>query len=376
LGANGPGFGSNWITAWHRYVVIQLPLQPGTSFAQGFRPSGRVEEWDVNASGQWVTAPHVRSRFSLLTDGDNNVIGARIVTADDTVEEYTEIEIVGSFGYFHLTGPTTRQGLVTNFAYDANHNLTQVTGTFGHSLTFSYDSDRHVTEMTTPNGDVYTYDYFYSYVLARGILSAVTYPDGSKRKYVYENSSLPRALTGIIDEKGKRFATYTYSTSAFKGYALSSEHAGGVDKTTLAYSYSGTGYPMTKVTDARGNEHTYTFKNQFNFIKVTALSGKPVQTSGGKAFTYDANGFIASRTDWNNNVTTYTHDTRGNETSRTEANDTTLARTITTTWHPSYNLPTRVVDPNRTMTCAAGLRKRNAVPRPGRMESTASGSAL
>lgn len=348
LGTNGPGFGTNWITAWHRYVVIMLPLQPGTSFAQSFRPSGRVEEWNLNVSGQWVTAPHVRSRFSLLTDGNDNVIGARIVTTDDTIEEYTEIEIVGSFGYFHLTGLTTRQGLVTNLAYDVNHNPVQVTGPFGPSLSFSYDSDRHVTQMTTPNGDVYSYDYFYSYVLAKGILSAVTYPDGSTRKYLYENSSLPHALTGIIDEKGKRFATYTYSTSAFKGYALSSEHAGGVDKTTLTYSYSGTGYPMTKVTDTRGNEHTYTFKNQFNYIKVTSLSGKPVQTSGGKAFTYDANGFIASRTDWNNNVTTYTHDARGNETSRTEAFGTALARTITTNWHTTYNLPTRIVEPNLT----------------------------
>ena len=348
LGTNGPGFGSNWITAWHRYVVIQLPLQPGTSFAQGFRPCGRVEEWNLNASGQWVTAPHVRSSFSLLTDNNDNVIGVRIVAADDIVEEYTEKEIVGSFGYFHLTGLTTRQGLVTNLAYDANHNPTQVTGPFGHSLTFTYDADRHVTEMTTPNGDVYTYDYLYSYVLARGILSSVTYPDGSKREYLYENVTLPRALTGIIDENGNRFATWTYSTSSFQGYALSSEHAGGVDKTTLAYSYSSNGYPMTKVTDARGNEHTYTFKNQFTFIKVTALSGAPVQTSAGKAFTYDSNGFIASRTDWNNNVRTYTHDTRGNETSRTEAFGTALARTITTTWHPSYNLPKRIVEPHRT----------------------------
>jgi RHS repeat-associated protein len=348
LGTNGPGFGTNWITKWHRYVVIELPLQPGTSFAQAFTPSGRGAEWEFNASGQWDTYPHVRSRFSLLTDASQNVIGVQIVTEDDTVEEYKEKEEVGSFGYFHLTKITTRQGLETTLSYDANHNPTQVTGPFGHSLTFNYDTYRHVTQMTTPNSDVYTYEYLYSYGLARGILSSVTYPDRSTREYVYENTTLSRALTGIIDENGNRFATYTYSTSFFQGYALSSEHAGGIDKTTLAYSYAPNGSPVTKVTDARGNEQTYTFRNQFNLIKVTAISGTPCQTCSGNAFTYDSNGFISRSTDWNNNVTTYAHDARGNETSRTEADGTALARTTTTTWHSTYHLPTKIIEPNRT----------------------------
>ena len=95
--------------------------------------------------------------------------------------------------------------------------------------------------------------------------------------------------------------------------------------TTLAYDADGT----STVTDARGNAHAYTFQTQFSLVKPAALTGAPVQSSGGQAFTYDANGFIASRTDWNGNVTTYTHDTRGDETSRTEASGTALARTIT-----------------------------------------------
>jgi RHS repeat-associated protein len=348
LGTNGPGFGFNWITKWHRYVFIQIPLQPGTSYAQAFTPSGEGDEWEFNSSGQWETYPDERSRLSILTDAGSNVIGARIVTEDDTVEEYKEKEEMGSFAYFHLTKITTRQGLETTLTYDTNHNPTQVTGPFGHKLMFTYDADRHVTQMTTPNGEIYTYEYLYAYVLARGILSSVTYPDGSTREYVYENTTLPHALTGIIDENGNRYATYTYSTSAFQGYALSSEHAGEADKTTLAYSYSSTGVPTTKVTDALGNEQTYTFKNQFDLIKVTAISGTPCQTCTGNAFTYDSKGFIASSTDWNNNVTTYTHDARGNETSRTEAYGTPLARTTTTTWHQTYNLPTKIIEPNRT----------------------------
>lgn len=293
LGTNRPGFSYNWISAWHRYVYVSLPLQAGVSFAQASNPYGRVDEWEYNASNQWVTDPDVRSRLSILTDAGGNVIGARVITEDDTVEEYLEIES----GIFRLTKITTRQGLVINLSYDANHNPTQVTGPFGHKLTFTYDADRHVTQMTVPNGDVINYEYQYSFVLARGILSAVTYPDGAKRQYLYENTTLPHALTGIIDENGNRFATWTYSSSFFQGYALSSELARGVDKTTLEYSYSSNGSPMTKVTDARGNVHTYTFKTQYGFIKATAIAGTPCQTCSEKGYSYDSNGFMASSVD-------------------------------------------------------------------------------
>jgi YD repeat-containing protein len=70
------------------------------------------------------------------------------------------------------------------------------------------------------------------------------------------------------------------------------------------------------VTDARGNVHSYGLLTQFGLVKPATVTGVPVQSAGGQAFTYDSNGFIASSTDWNGNVTTYTHDAQGNETSR------------------------------------------------------------
>ncbi len=65
-----------------------------------------------------------------------------------------------------------------------------------------------------------------------------------------------------------------------------------------------------------------------------------------------SNGFVASRTDFDGNVTTYEHDARGNETSRIEAHGTLLARTITTAWHPSFHLPTRIAELGRVTTFA------------------------
>lgn len=66
--------------------------------------------------------------------------------------------------------------------------------------------------------------------------------------------------------------------------------------------------------------------------------------------TYSASGLVASSTDYDGHVTTYTHDSRGLETSCTEAYGTPQARTITTAWDPDFRLPTRIAEPGRTTT--------------------------
>jgi len=254
-------------------------------------------------------------------------IGWKFVTADDVIESYN---LTGK-----LTSVTTRAGLVTTITYDASENLNAVTGPFGHTLTFEYDTNKRVRQVTAPDGGVYNYAYDVT-----NNLSSVTYPNGLSRRYVYENTSFPSALTGIIDELGNRFATYSYD---LVGRASSSEHAGGVERTTLIYNADGT----TSATDARGNVHGYGFTSQFDLVKPTTVTGAPVSNAGGKAFTYDINGFIASRMDWNGNIAKYAHDARGNQTSRTEAFGTPLARTIATEWHPTFHLPNKITEPGR-----------------------------
>ena len=64
-------------------------------------------------------------------------------------------------------------------------------------------------------------------------------------------------------------------------------------------------------------------------------------------YTFDVNGNLASSTDFAGNKTLYTFDLARNlEISRTEAAGTSLARTITTQWHPVYRLPTRITAPS------------------------------
>jgi RHS repeat-associated protein len=252
-----------------------------------------------------------------------------------------------------LQSITTRSGVVQTLAYNANGQLTTVTDSYGRSLTFTYNAANatlganNIATVTDHLGNVvaYTYD-------ANNNLAIVTYPSGGVKTYLYNeqaytaNTNLPNALTGIIDENGNRFATYQYDA---QGRAISTEHVGGVEKYQLNYVSP---YAQTIVTDPLGTARTYNFQTILGVVKTTGVS-QPCPSCGGsnaQAMTYDANGNVASKTDFNGNRTNYVYDLARNlETSRTEAltssgATTPQTRTITTVWHPTYRLPTQMTE--------------------------------
>ena len=86
--------------------------------------------------------------------------------------------------------------------------------------------------------------------------------------------------------------------------------------------------------------------------KVTEIDQPATADSpaGAIKFTYDSNGYLASRTDANGTVTNYVNDVRGQPTSIVEAAGTPQARTASITFHPSFHLPVKVVQPGRITT--------------------------
>jgi YD repeat-containing protein len=233
--------------------------------------------------------------------------------------------------------------------------LIRITNAFGRSLNFTYNMDGQMVNMTDPNNGIYTYAYD-NY----NNLTQVTYPDDTpdvasdnpKRIYLYEDSRFPHALTGITDEAGTPpYATFQYEAQNLndtRGRAISTEHAGAVEKYTFAYNTDGS----TTVTDPLNTPRTYTYTTLLGVKRVTGMT-QPCATCGSSAAstTYDANGNVASRTDFNGTQTTYAYDlTRNLETSRIEAVGTPEQRTITTEWHPAYRLPVRIAEPNRRTT--------------------------
>jgi RHS repeat-associated protein len=312
-------FGARWRDAWHRGLTITATTVTVT------RADGRQDIF-TNTNNVFSADPDVTDVLKAVLSG-STITAYQLVTAADVTETYAPTG--------QLLTLTTRSGRATTLTYSGN-TLTKVTGPFGHVMSFTYNSGGQVSTMTAPNGGVYAYAYD-----ARNNLVSVTYPDKTVRRYVYENTTFPNLLTGIIDENGVRYATWTYDSQA---RAISSQHAGGVEITKVAYTTATT----STVTDPRNYSSAFGLTTQYNFIKPVSLSGTPLPALGGKAFTYDANGFLASRTDFDGHVTTYTHDARGNETSRVEASGTALARTIQTTWLSTFHLPSQMSEPNRT----------------------------
>ena len=223
--------------------------------------------------------------------------------------------------------------------------LIGVADDFGNSLALTYDAQLRIATVTEPGVGTTTYGYDGSSNLA-----SVTHADGTTRGYLYneqvhtQNIARPFSLTGVIDENNSRYATIKYDSS---GRVFSTQLAGGAELTTFTYAAGGV---SSTVTDALGASRTYSFTKLFSRAKSTGVSRTCTGCSSATSpQSLDANGNVASRTDFNGNVTTYAYDlSRNLETSRTEAFGTPRARTITTAWHSTFRLPTSITEPNRT----------------------------
>lgn len=333
-------------------------------------PSGQSCAGSWDSSRNFFTAP---SNINVQLCYDSNAGVYVLVDWNDTVRIYGRIEpFVGIGQVARLTQIVYRNGYTQTLQYvncgQANCPMASVTDSYGRTLTFNYItnpscgyfSEWTASSVTTPDGSTISYTY------GCANLSSVTYPTStpSTVSYLYQDSTFPRALTDIIDANGNDLSSWTYDDSTPCGFVLTSQNAGGANLTTFSYSnlYNGCLPGTTTVTNALGQQFVYKFSqlqtltNQGASVyypintEVDRLAG-PETTAATQTFTYDNNGYPASATDWDGNVTTYQYDSIGDEGSLTMASGTPIARTITTTWVSTYplHLPTQIVDGNRTV---------------------------
>jgi len=239
-----------------------------------------------------------------------------------------------------LTRWTNSGGASQQLTY-ANGTVT-VTDHLGHSLSFTEDAQHQPLTLTTSSLTI-KYDYNSNKRLVQ--LTRTRDGQSEQRQFHYEDSRNTALLTGITDERGVRFATWTYDD---KGRAISSEHAGGVERGTVAYNADGS----STVTNELGKSTVYRFVSIGGIKRVSAVEGEasPNCPNSNSTFSYDERGLLKTKTDNKGHLTTYSYNARGLEASRTEAAGTPQARTITTEWHPTLFLPVTVTEPNRITT--------------------------
>jgi YD repeat-containing protein len=342
---------------------INLTLASGQTFIYNLVSGAWQPDADVNYRLQENITAGVRTGWTVSTP-DNNVENYSPIGDLLTISQPNGLK--QTLTYSTSTTPTTIASL-PGF-------LIQVTDNLGLSLSFTYSGAQMAT-MTNPAGNVTRYGYDTS-----GNLTTVTYPDDTpavltdnpKTTYLYGEtgnvSATPNpgvtyynSLTGVIDENGVRTMTYQYDAN---GRAYNEFHSGNIDKYSLAYAPDGT---STAVTDPLGSVRTTHFTTVLGVVKSTGTDqpGGSGCAAASSAMTYDVNGNVASKTDFNGHKVCYSYDMARNlETARVEglasvadcatvlsaSSPTAPARKVSTSWHATYRLPLKVAEPKRLTT--------------------------
>jgi len=338
-----------WTHSYRQY--LRLETYSGILYATAYRADGKVIQFKQSGDVWNPVSVNTTERLTSIKDSGGNLIGVELLTDDDVMEAYD--------ANGRLNSLTDRSGIQQTLTYSATSIV--VTHSSGRTLTLTYkrynENEGYVRleELTDPSGATIGYKYDDAYdLVSQSVLSSnavpdnissVVYQDGTSRHYHYDNPQFPMYVTGISDETGQRYASASYDTY---GRAISSELGGGIDRVSVSYdaAYS------TSLIDGLGQKRTYGFNTVNGKKRLASVQGGACVSCGGDAqkYTYNANGFVVSKTDFNGSVTTYVRDTRGLETSRTEAKGTAQARTITTEWRPTYRVPLRIAAPGKVTT--------------------------
>jgi RHS repeat-associated protein len=292
------------------------------------RPDGRAHMFSGSGPGVWTPEIGAQEYLLRLNPSSASEPSWEYITAHDGTEWYD--------AQGRLMSITQRGGL-SYTAQQSGGLLRGIVDPFGHGLQFAYDAQNRLSQVTTPEGTFITYAYD-----AQGRLAQVTYPDGSTRKYLYENSTYPLALTGLVDERGIRFASWTYDA---QGRAATSEHAG-VARYQLLY-----GAGTTQITDPLGTSRTQVYATA-GPRQVFAGQSQPCADCFGDAATNvvdPSTGLLTQSTDYLGVATLFTNDNaRKLPLTITRAYGRAEQQQQTIQWHPNLRVPALITEAGRT----------------------------
>jgi YD repeat-containing protein len=370
---NMPALGGLWESSLHRNLVMGTgafgaTLYRGNGHTVSFRYSGTVYVADADVSGTFTAISggyryvDAKSR-SIETYNIAGQLTSWADTAGNTLAfSYSTAAGAGVPAAGYLQKITDNNGRFLSFAYTLPAGgvaaldglITSASDSTGRTIGISFDTN--------------------------GNLKQLTWPDTKTRQFVYENTSLPWALTGVIDEKNIRYSTFTYDTA---GRAVSTEHAGGVEKFSVSY----TAPPQviaTQTYDAGTQLTTRTYdwqspagvqltrpNGEIANGSTTTVLGYPMPTglsqpagsgcaASNSASTFDASGNLTSTDNFSGQRSCYAYDSSNRETVRVEGLATTVAcasvlpgastlpagsRKTETSWHADWRLAVKVSQP-------------------------------
>lgn len=376
-----PSFGELWRSSLHK----KLTIGAANKGARVSRGDGSAVSFNGDGAGTYTPDADTNDRLVSINGGYRFTDAAtKTQESYNTQGQLTRIDRSdGQFTTYSYSTSSTAASIAPAPGY-----LLSAQDQFGRSVQFEYElpsggvaaTDGRVKKITDPQGRVITPAY------TGTNLTQLSWPDGQLRKFHYENATFTWALTGITDENNVRHATIGYDGA---GRANSSSLAGGVD----AYSISYTQPPVITISDTYDSTNNIVLRTRSwqapntpsvtrpngsaSTLGASVLYGMPRMTgqsqpagSGCAASTsaqsYDANGNVASKDDFNGTRTCYANDlSRNLETARVEGLANTVvcsgvtgsgatlpasARKSSTQWHPDWRLETKRAEPKKFTT--------------------------
>jgi YD repeat-containing protein len=380
-----PSFGELWLSSLHKRLVIGA-ANKGARVSRG---NGRIVSFAGDGTGGFTPDPGTNDRLVAITGGWLYTdADAQTLETYSTSGQLTRIDrAAGQALTFVYSDSSTSDTIAPAPGY-----LIRVTDSFGRSVQFEYilpgggiaATDGRISKIKDPSN----HDIAPSYVGTN--LSELVWQNGWIRKFHYESTAFPWALTGITDELNQRIGTYGYDGA---GRAILTEGPVviGTDPVNR-YSVSYTSPPSVIVSEdfnvgagvmlrtrswqAPNAPVITTPRGSTINLGVALVANQPSATSrsqpagaGCAASTsntaYDTNGNAVSEDDFNGNRVCRAFDqSRNLETARVEGLANTAdcssvttastlptgSRKVSTQWHPDWRLPTKVAESRRFIT--------------------------
>ncbi|WP_190276429.1 RHS repeat-associated core domain-containing protein [Xanthomonas citri] len=315
--------GPNWRHSYQRNLLIDS-IDDGIVIGAS-RPSGNQYIFR-KAGTKWIADADVKEQlFDRMQDGVS--IGWTLVDTQDRKENYNPAGWLESIEY--------PDGDVVRLSYDENGALEEAIDRRGRALKW-HAQGLYLEETEFPDETKARYSYI------NGLLASVAQIDALDRQisnvgYIYDNALSPSALTGIIDENGNRYATWSYDAI---GQAISSHHGDGkVDLFSVTRTNN-----KAIVSNPLGGSIEYSYQVQFGRAKLTGAQAKcPACIDGDyQQRLHDDAGYPKETIDFSGISQKTTYDTRGLLIQKVEDanNVASKRRTLQTDWHPSFRVPT------------------------------------
>ncbi len=206
-----------------------------------------------------------------------------------------------------------RYGNVIEYQYDAGR-VSRMLSPNGRYIDINYDTQNRIVSAGNPLGATWLYDYN-----AQGMLSKVTYPDNTFRRYEYRTygkaPTQQHLLNAIFDQRGNRLLYNEYDETDLIGVGVVT--TGQVVRQTLAdgavysfqYDHSNGSDYGTLVTHPDGTKRRVVFRGGMYPVSDTVGYGTPLAQE--YQFERDTEGRVTARVDSLGRRTEHVYDPHG-----------------------------------------------------------------